>query len=225
MHEGSAQLAYTRDDWNLAFDYTANFFTNEFDSVLADNPLVGTAAVGASDVGRVALAPENSSHRLSLTGAAAVPAPFPVRVAGTLSWGLRLQDANFIPMTANSALTGDPRLDLPSDGLDGRVRTMLGNIVVTARPTADLRIKARYRIYDNDNQTDAIQFNAAVIDGGDIQDRDIRTLTNCYRKQNASLEGRYKLAPKTTASLGFDWEHWNRSSEREDANSTSSRRR
>jgi hypothetical protein len=161
-HEARADAQYVQDTWNIGLNYTGSFFDNDLDSFSADNPLTDLAGetTGDSAVGRYGLAPDNSAHLVSLSGAAILPTSFPARLAGSFSWGISLQNDNFLPVTSNSAIiaTADPRLMLPDSDLDGEVQTINGNIVLTARPTSEVNVKARYRIYDHDNNTDALMF-------------------------------------------------------------------
>ena len=218
-HEARVDLQYVRETWNLGLNYTGSFFENDLDSFSADNPLTALAAetTGSSAVGRFALAPDNSSHLVSLSGSGSLPTSFPATLAGSFSWGLSLQDDDFLPLTSNQAIvaSGDPRLTLPANGLDGRVQTLTGNLLFTARPLANLNVKMRYGIYDYDNDTDEL-----TLAGEAPNDRSLRdgTRTNAYgyTRQNALAEMAWRV-PKApvTATLGFLWERWNRDKERE----------
>lgn len=207
VHEGTADVRYAGDSWNVGLNYTANFFDNDFDSVKVENPLNTRSELGAT-----AMAPDNSSHLVSLTGATLLPTPFVSRIAATAAYGLRFQDDDFVPMTVNPALQSP---DLPENSLDGEVGTFLGNIALTARPTAKVGVKARYRIYDYDNDTDSITFTQVSTDDANIANRTVRTVAGSYTQQNASLETSYRLTSRTQAAIGFEWERWNRGSERE----------
>ena len=83
----------------------------------------------------------------------------PARVAGTLAYGLLHQDESFLPHSANPA-GANPAL--PQNDLDGDVRTLLANLVVTARPRPELNVVGRYRYYDRANETDSVVFTSRV---------------------------------------------------------------
>jgi len=207
IHEGTADVRYARDDWSVGLNYTGSYFENDFDSVKVDNPLTS-----GSEIGATAMAPDNSSHQVSLTGATLLPTPFMVRLAGTASYGLRFQDDDFVPMTVNPNLQSP---DLPENDLDGEVGIFLGNVVLTARPTPKIGVTGRYRIYDYDNDTDEIVFTQVSTSDASIANRTVESYAPSYTKQNAGLEASYRLTRQTQATVGFAWERWNRSSERE----------
>jgi len=227
IHEARADAQYVRSSWNLGLSYIGSFFENDFDSFSVANARNDVAATGSTNVGRVALAPDNSAHLVSLSGAGLLPTSFPARLAANFAWGLHLQDDDFLPYTSNSAVQADPAnaglLDLPQNSLDGQVQTILGNVVFTARPLSSLNLKARYHIYDYNNQTDELSFSAEVPNdrqAGAQVNPGTTSIAHSYRRQDALVEAAWKpwKAP-VTATLGFLWEHWNRDKEREVRNS------
>jgi MtrB/PioB family decaheme-associated outer membrane protein len=230
-HEARVDAEYQVENWSLGLNYTGSFFENDFDSFSVNNPLNDVAVDGTTDVGRSSLAPDNSAHLVSLSGAGILPTGFPARLAGTFSWGVHRQTDDFLPATSNSALPGSPDdalcppspscLILPQGDLDGWVQTILGNLVFTARPLPSLNLKARYRIYDYDNQSDVITLLSEVVNDQSIRAVPVTSVANSYRRQNALLEASWRLAEPVTGTLGFEWEHWNRSQDREVRNQNS----
>jgi MtrB/PioB family decaheme-associated outer membrane protein len=233
IHEATANAQYVRESWNLGLNYTGSFFENDYDAVSIANPLQeplgGPPATDPSDVGRLSLAPDNSAHLVTLSGSGLLPVGFPARLAASFSWGVHIQKDDFIPFTSNTSLPGSdenaacdpPCLTLPQNDLDGWVQTMAGNLVFTARPMPSWNIKARYRIYDYDNQTDPVLFTSEVINDRSIQAINRRTVANSYRRQNAVVESSHALARSVSGTLGFEYEHWNRSRDREVHNQSS----
>jgi len=219
IHEATFAAEWTRERWNLALNYTGSFFDNHNQSTEVDNPLQGSPLVpgdSATDVGRLSLAPDNSAHLVTLASASVLPTSFPARIAGSFSWGIRFQDQDFLPETSNSLIAGDPALVLPQNDLDGQVQTLVGNLVFSARPLPRLNLNARYRIYDYDNGSDEINFGTEVVnDQSTIRDQERRSIANSYTKQSFDSEAAWRFDPTLTAALGFEWESWNRSSDRE----------
>lgn len=217
-HEVTGGIQVARDTWSLRLDYTGSFYENDLDTMTVDNPLVAadTAAAG-SRRGRTDLAPDNSAHTVSLTGAATLPLGFPARFAGTVSYGMRFQNDSFIPHTINSLIAGNPALDpLPAGGLDAEVRTLLANLVLTGRPHRDLNLSARYRFYDYNSDISLLTFTDHVINDRTFVDNEPRFNTPMdHRTHNASLDASYRLARPTTLKLGYEWERWDRSDHRE----------
>ena len=218
-HEARADVQYVRESWNIGLNYTGSFFDNDRSSFSVDNPLNDTSTGGSSSLGRFSLAPDNSAHLVSLSGGATLPISFPAQVAASLSWGLSLQDEDFLDVTSNDFYApNDPLLALPRNDLDGEVRTLHGNFVFTARPHTDWNVKARYRVYDHDNDTDELTFAGEAANDRNLgaPPPGIHTIAYRYTRQNALGEATWRpgQSPVST-TVGFQWEHWNRDKQRE----------
>jgi MtrB/PioB family decaheme-associated outer membrane protein len=217
-HEARVDVQYVQDKWNLGLNYTGSFFDNDLDGFSADNPLINpmNETTGSTAVGRSALAPDNSAHLVSISGAGILPTSFPAQIAGSFSWGLSLQNDNFLPVTSNEAInaTLDPRLRLPAKDLDGEVQTINGNLVFTARPVSDVNVKVRYRIYDHDNDTDELRFAGHAPNDRNLTDG-TTSIAYRYRRQNALAEATWRPGQSSVSTtLGMVWENWNRDSAR-----------
>jgi MtrB/PioB family decaheme-associated outer membrane protein len=211
-HEVSAGAELSLGGWSVDLDYTGSFFENEFRSVTVDNPLQGADILGASSRARLADAPDNSMHQGSLSVARPLAFDYPARVAATFSYGMRRQDDRFLPHTINSAI---PSPALPQSDLDGKVQTLLANLLFTARPLPGLNVKARYRIYDYNNDTGSITFTGRVSNDRTVTAGTFTSTPNEYRTQNASVEAAYRFGPRTSLTLGYEWENWHRNRVRE----------
>ena len=226
-HEVTGGIQVARDTWSLRLDYTGSFYENDLDTATVDNPLqladgaFSATATGGSSApgrGRTDLAPDNSAHTVSLSGAVTLPVGFPARFAGTLSYGLRFQDDPFVPHTINANIpTGGAgaSLALPASSLDGEVRTLLANLVLTGRPHRDVNLTARYRFYDYNSDIPILIFDAHVVNDRTLVNEDRRNTPMDYSKHNASLDASYRLARPTTLKVGYEWERWDRSDHRE----------
>jgi MtrB/PioB family decaheme-associated outer membrane protein len=215
-HDVTTGIQLARERWSLRLDYTVSFFENDLDTLTVDNPLRATdnATLGSSR-GRTDLAPDNSAHTVSLTGAADLPAGFPARVAATVSYGLRFQDEPFVPHTINTTLASNPALALPAGDLDGEVNTLLANLRLTGRPTRKLDLTARYRFFDYNSDIPILAFPAHVVnDASLVSEVGFNTPTD-YRKHNAAVDASYRVARPATVKLGVEWERWDRSAHRE----------
>jgi MtrB/PioB family decaheme-associated outer membrane protein len=226
-HEVTGGIQVARDTWSLRLDYTGSFYENDLDTVAIDNPLQLTdgafTASGAGGTstpgrGRTDLAPDNSAHTIRLSGAVTLPVDFPARFAGTFSYGMRFQNDPFVPHTINANIpTGNAgaSLALPASGLDGEVRTLLANLVLTGRPLRDLSLTARYRFYDYDSDIPLLIFDGHVVNDQSLSDEDRGNTPMDHRTHNASLDASYRLARPATLKLGYEWERWDRSDHRE----------
>jgi MtrB/PioB family decaheme-associated outer membrane protein len=217
-HEARADAQYVQETWNIGLNYTGSFFDNDLDGFSADNPLTDPVdeTTGDSAVGRAALSPDNSAHLVSISGAGILPTSFPSQLAGSFSWGVTLQDDNFLPVTSNEAIiaTGDPRLMLPAKDLDGRVYTINGNVVYTARPISDVNVKVRYRIYDHNNDTDQLTFAGEAPNDRNLRDGET-SIAYRYQRQNALAEATWRPGKgSVSTTVGMVWENWNRDSAR-----------
>jgi MtrB/PioB family decaheme-associated outer membrane protein len=181
--------------------------------VTADDPF----DPGNPDVaGRAATAPSNWAQSLSLSGAGTLPLGVSNRVSASFVYGYRYQDDGFQAHTINPAFANDPSLVLPSSGLDGQVQTLLGNLLATVQPAENLSAKLRYRIYDFNNKTDSLFFPGNVRNDGQLRAADPhRSVANDYTRQNADLDLAWDFARSWTGVLGFGFEYWDRSDDRE----------
>jgi MtrB/PioB family decaheme-associated outer membrane protein len=231
IHQVTAGGTLARENFTFGVQYLASIYDNEIPSNTVDNPLC--AADGNCDPttppggttpgsGRQSVAPDNSAHQISLSGSGVMPTPFPSRLLGTFAYGVRLQDDNFLPYTVNSTLTTGP---LPKNDLDGEVKTMLFNLVYTARPSKDWNFDARYRLYDLDNNSNTVDFSQSVASDTSVSTSagagcpgdgsKYCSVANEYRRQNADVNVSWRAFDMTTLRAGFGWENWRRSKDRE----------
>jgi MtrB/PioB family decaheme-associated outer membrane protein len=198
-----------RDGWNLGFDYRGSSYDNDADSVTLESPYISTPSLGSTTQGRIAQAPDNTLHQFSLSGSTELPGEMPARLAGTLSYGRLSQDETFLPHSANPT-AGAANPPLPQDDLDGKVNTMLGNLVFTARPRSDLNVKARYRYYDYDNETDTIVFAERVRNDGFTSLPGVVAEQRDFRRQTASFEAAHRLTRQVRLTAEYEWDNWYR---------------
>lgn len=217
LHEVSAGGEYAVGPANFGIEYLGSFYENQNRGATVDNPLVATDVDGASSRGRTSLDPDNSAHMVNLSASSIVPIGIPARVTGTFAFGVRLQDENFLPHTVNTALVSPT---LPQSDLDGKVYTLLANLVATARPTDRLNLTARYRFYDYDNRTDRIRFDEKVENDDAIDTTAHTTVPNDYTTHTAEASAAYSFTDDVTGHLGYEFEKWRRSSDRQVRNLT-----
>jgi MtrB/PioB family decaheme-associated outer membrane protein len=196
----------------LGFGYRGSFYENRFRGVTVDNPLVAADTAAAAARGRLSLDPDNSAHGLSAFASATIPASFPIRLSANLAYGLHLQDDAFLPHTLNAAV-GSPAL--PAAGLNGEVHTLLGDLVATARPLRALNLKARYRIYRYDDETDPLRFPDWVRNDDTAEAAPVRSVRNDYTRQDADLSASYRFSSALKATLAYGLDAWHRSDDRQ----------
>src|SRR5262249_15129920 len=81
IHEGTADLSYAGDSFNVGLNYVASAYQNDFHSFRVQNP---APFAGGAPIGAVAADPDNTAHLVSLTSSTALPTSFPFQVAGTV---------------------------------------------------------------------------------------------------------------------------------------------
>ena len=211
-HQVDAGLEYIAGPLVLGFDHTSSFYRNEFRSASVDNPLVALDAANAAARGRISLDPDNSAHSFSTFGSLILPLSFPARLTGSLAYGLRLQDDDFLPHTINGAIASPL---FGASGLDGTVHTLNGQLLATARPLPAMNLKARYRINRFDDETDPLRFTAWVRNDDALRSDAVRSVRNDYTRQDAEISGDYRITRSLKARLGYELEAWDRSDDRQ----------
>ena len=212
-HNTEAGLSWRGDTWTFDLSYEGSSFRNEFDSSIIDNPIQAVDIVGTSSRGQLAGDPDNTSHQLSAAWTSSLPQlGFPARVSASLSYALRSQDEGFLATTVNTALAAPAILQ---EDLDGDVRSLVGNVQLIARPRPGLTVKARYRLHDHDNRTDAVFLSGRVQQDANVSLGTLVAPSRDFRRQSASLDLGMRLSGRTRVSGGYEWQNWNRDRFRE----------
>jgi MtrB/PioB family decaheme-associated outer membrane protein len=217
-HTARAGIDFANHSWNLSFDYFGSFYENNVPQLTVANPLRATDDLTAgSSLGRISTPPSNQSNTFSLTGGWKIPLEIPTRITGTFSYGQLTQDQNFLPYTINTAINAAnaTTLVLPKQNLGGLVDTYLGNLVLTSQLTDDLDAKIRYRYYDYNNRTPSLTFPAEVVNDASFTPGTITSITNAYERQTLSSDFTYRLIRALSMTLGYEWDYWKRSADRE----------
>lgn len=221
IHDFRLQATYASERWQLLVGYTGSVFVNDNRRVLADNPCFGNVTqCGAGDggplpsgTGQVSLPPSNVAHTVSVGGG--VNLPMRTRINANFAYSLRLQNDSFLPHTINPALSGDPDLVLPQKNLNGRVHILAFHVQGTTRPWTPLALTAKYRFYDQIEDSDRPFLNAVVVNDRSIT-REVRHVSRLdYSKHNADLEARYQVIQPLAILGGVGWERWDRAAGRE----------
>jgi MtrB/PioB family decaheme-associated outer membrane protein len=230
------------DRFQARLAYHLSDFDNEIETLTWDNiffsPEVGQDfAIEAngnrrvSALGQRALAPDNRYHNVSATFG--VDLPLASRLAATAAYGWMKQDEKLLPYSAMSFVESAANLNpitgevLNPDGLgwndparlarrnaDAEINTKLFNVDYTINPVKRANLRAFFRYYDLDNETDSDQWRYVTQDtvGGSPNYRNLRiNLPYAYEKQNYGLDASYSLAFwRTTLGLGYEREEFDR---------------
>ena len=219
---------YAGQGWSLGLKYNGSLFHNNTSTMVWDNPFnisgAGSACVDANNStcrGRLDLYPSNQAHTFTLTGTAKLPVK--TTFLGTVSYGWRLQDDNFLPFTINPAIGAlvaggalpSSRAALQRGSLDGDVRPTMVNATLVNRYFDRLDLKAYYRYYDLDNRSKKLFLPDGYIrsDTGPSASAaadDLRSFPYAYSKQNIGLEASHNITRWLTGKFGYGWENMHR---------------
>jgi MtrB/PioB family decaheme-associated outer membrane protein len=218
---------YETDQGIIGVSYFGSFFSNRRWDFVWSNPF--NAIAPGADVGRTALAPDNSFHQVALNFSRRLGEVWYLRLNGSLGRGK--QDDDFLPYTTNALILTTP---LPRTSLDGEVDMnhfdvqLSGNLGKWVSLIDGLRAKLSYRYDERDNTTAQADYN--FVDSDTFPAGVATNVPYGYRRQDVSLFGEYDLArllplgPGQSLKLsgGWDREEWDRDFQETD-NSTEDR--
>jgi MtrB/PioB family decaheme-associated outer membrane protein len=198
--------SYDRSWGSLRGAVRYNWFENSIPTLQFDNPFratdstdasayqaPGPASVNGPSRGLIALPPNNDATTGSF--GATVKLARATRISGDVSWSVWHQDETpFIPYTTNTAI---PSLALPATALDGKVDVKQQALQVTSRPTPNLSLSARFRVYDFDNQTPRISLPSYVHFDAALEAIPRISVPYGYRNDRLDLTGAYDLGTVT----------------------------
>ncbi len=201
-------LGWQRARLQWGVSYHGSFFNNR-DAGLDWPTLYGQQPQWAPGVGfdegynRLALEPDNQYHQLRLNAAAQLTPT--TRLQGDVAVGRMLQDARFLPYTANDLLLVTEAL--PRDSLDGRIDTVNAGLRLSARPLPKLNLVTRLRYRDRDNRTAADIYQRVRGDAEAQQPFDDGRVNRPYglRTSQFALDANYRLQPRLRLAAGYDY--------------------
>ena len=239
-HNVFAGLEYEREGIVGRLAYRGSFYRNDDDTLTWDNPfLISPLPRGAPNVqrGRFALAPDNSWNNAK--GDFSARLPLDGIFTTTVSWSHLHQDDDLLPFTVNSGIVGagPSAVDLANwngedvltrSGADASANTLLVNADLRLRPWRPLRLGARVRYYDRDDDTAytaenaetgeigyiaedgalnaGSQFSRVFRPGVPTDDWRYRSTPYGYEQLLAQGTADYALRPKTSLGLRYQWE-------------------
>lgn len=142
-NEVDAALIWTGSNWTIRAAYYGSFFKNNDSSLTWENPFNGP------ELGRTALAPDNTYHQGIISGVYNF-ATWNTTLNASYAYGRMEQDDRLLPYTINPTI---PVMALPVERFDGEVDTTHANIRLTSRPIDKLRLSAEYRYSERDNKS------------------------------------------------------------------------
>lgn len=202
--ELEARIGRGGRSWRSELSYYGSSFRNGNNAQVWDNPF--TPIVDGARRGRLALAPDNQYHTLSLT--LGLHPGRRLRVNGTVSIGRNEQDQNFVAASENPSL----RVDLPRSSLRGRVDSSAFRCGLLYAPLPRLSLKADYLFDERDNRTPVASWTPVLADVTTLSPR--QNLPYSFTRHRARASVRLRLTRGANLSLGVENDFRRRSHQR-----------
>ncbi len=206
-HEVAAGLEWAGNAAQLNLRYGVSLFDNRLDGLRFENPF----DLGDPDIreGRFALSPSNRAHRVESDFAWSLPGR--VQLGGGFAWSRHRQNESLLPPTVNSGLVGSGanplELDLwnTRDALlreraDARIDRGIAHLYALWSPTPRLRLRARGRLEDHDDDTRYRTVNPSIGALGYVSEDGALEATTGFRRVfqagvRATDDWRYRSIP------------------------------
>ena len=179
-----------------------NQFQNRIGSYTFDNPWRATdstdpsaytgpasGSINGASFGRIALAPDSQQLLASIGGVWKFPVASS-RLTADLTFGELTSSENLIPFTSNSAIftpSGQAANASGPQSFDGEINSTRGTVTFTTRPMPGLNITARYRMYDNSNDSPRVRLEEGYVRFDAVWE-DIPRITVPYSWKNNRLD-------------------------------------
>ncbi|MDX1487679.1 MAG: MtrB/PioB family decaheme-associated outer membrane protein, partial [Acidiferrobacterales bacterium] len=199
--ELDVSATYSGQRFQARVGYYGSMFRNHDDSLTWDNPFTFTGTQDPATEGRLALPPDNQFHQLFASVGYQINKK--TRLTADLTAGRGEQDEDFLPYTINSTIAGVQ--PLPRTSLDGRVDTLTAYVRLNSAISERWQLNAAYKYNDRDNKTPQASYTPVVTDA--FLSPTARTnLPYSFTENVLKLSADYRIAKRTTGSLGFDYE-------------------
>jgi hypothetical protein len=216
--------ATTNGNWGNAFAALhVNDFSDRFDTFVWDNPWravdstdpsayqsPSSSSINGPKTGLLALPPSNQAWNVS--GGTTLRFGPRTRLTADLQFGQWEQnEQQFIPYTSNTAIvtpSGERAIDatLPATTLGGKIDVFALNGFLTSRVTDNVRLNARYRFYQNENNTPRIRFEEGYV-RFDAAWEDIPRISVPYGFDSNYLDvyGTFDVGRMLGFEVGYKW--------------------
>ncbi|MGB5541133.1 MAG: MtrB/PioB family decaheme-associated outer membrane protein, partial [Gammaproteobacteria bacterium] len=201
-------LHYARGKGQFEIGYHLSLFDNGEDALTWEDPF----APGTNRFGRQSLEPDNEYHQLSLTGSYALP--YKSQVTAFLSRGRMTQDQAFLPYYYSGLIT-----DLPRTSFDAEVWVTTAQLALSSRPVSRLRMNARYRYDERDNDSPVDIYDYIVADDVSIAFPQVQNRPLGYTRNQFDLSANYRINTAMSLRGGYQYDAVSRdyqNAERED---------
>ena len=213
-----------KGSWGNAFaGFNYNDFIDKFDSFLFENPFritdstdanaytaPSSGTVNGPSFGRTSLPPSNNAW--TLKGGTTLTFGPKTRLTADAQVAQWKQNEPLIPFTTNTAITLPDGRDatspasLPISNLDGKIDVLALNGFFTTGLGDDLRLNARYRLYQVDNKTPRTRFEEGYTRFDAVwEDIPRITVPNGFDSYYLDVYATYDLGSKAGLEVGWKW--------------------
>jgi len=211
-HRFDLSVGYLEDLWQVRLAYHGSFYRNDREPLVWDNPF---SDFNGEDRGRLAAAPDNQFHRLTLSGAYR---PWSwLQSSGQLAIGRMSQDETFIPATINGNLAA---VTLPRDNLDAEVDTLNARLRLVGVVGRRLTLNAEGFYDERDNKTPVEAYQQVSTDVFLAGLQENRPYS--FEKSGGEFSADYRLMRRTTLTGGYGRERKEQTLQEVDATNTDS---
>ena len=201
-------------------------------SVLRNNGYSNNWVSGAR-FGEMDLYPSNWMHSVSLDTSAEIGWDTELQAGAMAGW--RGSDDELLAWTTNTAMVagvgyepdnlaatnndGDEyiipfnandKANLPDDDFNGRVDTQRYTLGLTNRAIDNLEVRARWRGYNSDNDSERLDFPGYVRVDAVWEEEEWESERHSFWRQNGGIDFAYDLGHETTVTAGYGFEQWDR---------------
>ncbi len=210
--EVEVSAAYNEKTWQLSLSYLGSFYDNDNTSLDWDNPY--TPQTPGADTGRLALAPDNDSHQITLAGSMLLPAR--TTLNGFISMGRMEQDEGYLPYTSNALIAAST---LPRFSANAKVDTTKINLRAVSSPWQKITVQGEFKYNERDNKTQENNYDYVVTDLFNSANS-ARNIAYNYKRYDYRLRGEYRLPGRTRFYTGYEHERYERTRQERDETTT-----
>lgn len=221
---------YAGTGLDLNLNYTGSFFTNNKGQLTFDNPFTNLPGTDFTvEQGRFDLYPDNSFHQVKTDLAYSLP--MRGQLTSTLSWSRMSQNDELLPSTINSGQTftginmnqWNSTASLSQKTANAEITNWLFQSGLQFSPWDPLTLKAKFRYYNEDNNTNYTSLNSLtnqygyiLVDGaqgGEVfrpaspqNPFQYRSIPFSQKVTEGFFDTDYRISYKTTAGFGYHFE-------------------
>jgi len=193
-------LHYAKGKGQFDIAYHLSLFENGNDALSWEDPFAITVD-GVFD-GRQSLEPDNEFHQLAFTGSYQLP--YQSRITGLLSAGYMTQDQAFLPYSVVAGAA------LPRNSLDGEVWQTTAQLALNSRPASNVRLYARYRYDERDNNSPIDTYAYIVADDSSVAFAPVTNRPLGYQRDQFDLTLNYRISTGTSLRTGYRYDAMSR---------------